>query len=72
MHIHIRGKRLGVHLWAPLAIFKLRSVRERFFQSDKKQVKKFLQIVKAYIKENGHFTLLNIRDQNGMQIKIKI
>lgn len=72
MHIHIKGRHLGVHLWAPLAVFKLRSVRERFFQSDRKQVQKFLQIVKAYIKENGHFILLDVQEQNGIQIKIKI
>lgn len=72
MHIHIKGKTLGVHLWAPLAIFKLRSVRKKLFQNDKKQAKKFIRILKTYIKKNGHFILLDIQEQDGPQIKIKI
>lgn len=72
MHIHIRGKRFGVHLWAPLAIFKLRSVRERVFPNERKQMKKFLKIIKAYIKENGHFTLVDAQTESSIRIKVKI
>lgn len=75
MIVNIRVEKLKFKLFLPTSLLKSRFIVKRITgsENDSLYIKNLYRTIKKYIKENGHFTLLELRDgQDNTYITIRV
>ena len=79
MKIRVVNKKdkVNIRLSFPSSILKTKLVTKNIFKNskeniDKETISKMYKILKEYIKENGHFTLVEVVSKDGTYIKISV
>ena len=79
MKIRVLNKeeKINIRLALPLCLIKSNLVISSIIKSRKLDIKKEVftdgyQILKEYIKENGHFTMVEVEAKDGTYVKIRV
>jgi hypothetical protein len=79
MKIRVLNKeeKINIRLALPLCLIKSKLVISSIIKNSKMDIKKEVftdvyQILKEYIKENGHFTIVEVEAKDGTYVKIRV
>lgn len=75
MKIKIKKDNKNISLYLPLWLFS-KKILSKYVENDEdfdyEKIKQFIKKTKAYIKENGHFNLIEIHDKDGTFVLIRL
>lgn len=73
MIISVRAEKTRIKLWVPLWLLKCYPFAQRFVQMEDfspQMVKDVYVAIKQYVRQNGHFVLVDVHAASGEKVKI--